>query len=320
MKGSHSIIVEDKKLRYEFTIKRNITVIRGDSATGKTTLIEMIAGYQRAGSSSGVSISCDCPLVVAYEDDWSYRIKANPGSIIFVDEDNHFTATKEFAETVKQSDNYFVLVTRNNLSSLPYSVTEIYGIRTSSHYAGLRQVYHELYPLYGNQLKITAKSNTCILVEDSNSGYDFFTNVFSVKQIKVLSAAGKSNVLGFLLRLNEPCVVIADGAAFGPEIDRIMSLIMTGRKIMLYLPESFEWMILSSGIIFDPEIKDMLKHPEDYIESEKFFSWERYFTSLLAEKTEGTYLSYRKSTLNPSYLSDAIKNKIIDVMPNDIKK
>ena len=38
MTGTYHIIVEDDNLIYEFDILRNITVLRGDTATGKTTL------------------------------------------------------------------------------------------------------------------------------------------------------------------------------------------------------------------------------------------------------------------------------------------
>ena len=36
MKGAYELTVQNKRIHYQFTIKRNITVIRGDSATGKT--------------------------------------------------------------------------------------------------------------------------------------------------------------------------------------------------------------------------------------------------------------------------------------------
>lgn len=149
MKGSYSITVENKRLRYDLEIRRNITIIRGDSATGKTTLINMLLNYQRSGEASGISVRSNCPLVVAEEDDWQYRISSNPGSIVFIDECNHFIVTEEFAKTVKESDNYFVLILRDDLPNLPYSVEEIYGLRTSEKYAGLKKVYHELYNLYG---------------------------------------------------------------------------------------------------------------------------------------------------------------------------
>ena len=42
MKGKHRIVVSTKRQKYEFELRRNLTILRGDSATGKTTLIEMI--------------------------------------------------------------------------------------------------------------------------------------------------------------------------------------------------------------------------------------------------------------------------------------
>lgn len=59
MKGSHRIIVESKKIKYDFTIKRNITILTGDSGSGKTVLIELIRDYRRYGSDSGV-LFCNC--------------------------------------------------------------------------------------------------------------------------------------------------------------------------------------------------------------------------------------------------------------------
>ena len=49
MKGKHHIVIESARLKYEFDIKRNITIIRGDSATGKTTLIELLEDYRGGG-------------------------------------------------------------------------------------------------------------------------------------------------------------------------------------------------------------------------------------------------------------------------------
>ena len=49
MRGSHRIIVQNKRIRYEFVIKRNLTILQGNSATGKTTLIEMIQEYYENG-------------------------------------------------------------------------------------------------------------------------------------------------------------------------------------------------------------------------------------------------------------------------------
>ena len=42
MRGKHRIVIKNNRLHYEFEIKRNITIIQGNSATGKTTLINML--------------------------------------------------------------------------------------------------------------------------------------------------------------------------------------------------------------------------------------------------------------------------------------
>ena len=43
MKGRHHIVIESERLKYEFDIKRNFTVIQGESTTGKTTLVELLS-------------------------------------------------------------------------------------------------------------------------------------------------------------------------------------------------------------------------------------------------------------------------------------
>lgn len=70
-------------------------------------------------------------------------------------------------------------------------------------------------------------------------------------------------------------------------------------------------MILNAGVVQEKEIMEILKEPEKYIESQKYFSWERFFTNLLIEKTDGTYMKYQKSKLNPVYLHEKNKRMIL---------
>ena len=82
-------------------------------------------------------------------------------------------------------------------------------------------------------------------------------------------------------------------------------------EVKCYLPESFEWLILKSGMIDGKLIQDILEHPEDFIESREYFSWERFFTALLAEHTRDSRLRYSKNQLNPAYLHEKIKQAIL---------
>ena len=106
-------------MQYKFTIRRNITVVCGDSATGKTTLIEMIQEYNNNGSDSGVSISCDKECVVLSGRSWQQDLKRISGAIVFIDEGNRFMLTDEFAQAIKKTDNYYVLITRECLPNIP---------------------------------------------------------------------------------------------------------------------------------------------------------------------------------------------------------
>lgn len=315
MKGSYNIVVSNAKVRYDFTIRRNITIIKGDSATGKTTLVEMIREYYEAGESSGIELRCKKACQVLSGRNWKTLLDTIHDHIVFIDEDNAFLPTNEFAEAVRESDNYYVIVTREGLPNLPYSVDEIYGIRESGKYASFKQIYNEFYHIYGkNDLKNPVKAKT-VLVEDSNSGYEFFANLKMKSGCRVISAGGKSNIFAELMKDPEhDILVIADGAAFGPEMDRIMKLVVRKKGIILYLPESFEWLILTSGLIADKNLNGILDRPENFIESSQYFSWERYFTELLVSLTKDSWLKYSKRKLNEVYLHKDISSKIIKQM------
>ena len=314
MKGKYSVFVQNNRLRYEFTISRNITIIRGDSATGKTTLLDLLNAYDRDGDSSGVLVKCDVPCVVIGGQRWEENLQFIHNSIVFIDECNRFVKSEDFAVRVKESDNYFVIVTRDDLPNLPYSVKEIYGIRESGKYAGLKQVYNEFYCLYGEVADSELAQESLVIAEDSNAGFEFFSGLCDEK-VECISANGKSNVFKALQEHREERVlVIADGAAFGCEMEKVMQLIKIGRRIVLYLPESFEWLILNAGIFDDSELKAILNAPSEYVDSKEFFSWERFFTDLLVKKSRGTYLQYNKRSLNKAYLQEKIKNKIVDNM------
>ena len=314
MKGIHKVVVGTKYLKYEFELRRNLTIIRGDSATGKTTLVDMIRTHMNDGESGPVTLNCDKGCYVVEGNLWKGQLDNLQDSIVFIDEGNEFVKTKDFARAIQQTDNYYVIVTREGLPALPYSVEEVYGIRTSGKYGTLKRSYHSFYRIYPDSTTEKIKPEK-ILTEDSNSGYQFFDAVCTEHQMQCDTANGKSNVFSYLkVHKDEKILVIADGAAFGPEMDRVLQLVQTRKNLALYLPESFEWLILSSGILKDAETTQILQTPSGYIDSKEYFSWERYFTALLTEKTAGTYLNYTKKTLNEAYLRDGVKNAILGQM------
>ena len=206
------------------------------------------------------------------------------------------------------------MITRENLYTLPYSVEEIYGIHCSGKYHDTKKAYQQLYRIYSNYQSLPVKPEK-IITEDSNSGFEFFKAVGKENGINCECAGGKSNIFHMLEQTEEKKIcVIADGAAIGPEVDRLYQYASRRDNIYLYFPESFEWLILSSGLIEGKELQDILENPEVYIDSRTYFSWERFFSHLLTEKTRNTYLQYSKSKLNEVYLHEKNREMILKVI------
>ena len=314
MKGKHRIIIQNRSLHYEFDIRRNITIIQGDSGTGKSTLIDMLRAYDNLGDSSGISLSCDVPCRVLEGRDWETILRNNPGVIFFTDEENSFIHTEEFARAIRDTDNYYVLITRENLYELPISVEEIYGIHNAGRYHNTERVYQQFYRIYSEEEVLPVRPEK-LIVEDSNAGYDFFHSLGMERSIECISSGGNAQIYGMIdpSETKEVCI-IADGAAFGAQMNRVYKRIRSLKNYHLYLPESFEWIILMSGLIDGNEVKARLEKPEEYADSLDYFSWEQFFTDVLISYTEDDYLKYRKNKLNEVYLHSANREKILRVI------
>ena len=127
MVAQHSIMVQTGRgIQYKFDIHRKYTVIRGDSASGKTTLVRLI---DDASVRKTASLSCDVPCVVLPELNWELNLSAISQTIVFIDEDHPALAEGEkLASLMKQSDNCFVIISREKMPWIPYSYREIYVI------------------------------------------------------------------------------------------------------------------------------------------------------------------------------------------------
>ncbi len=318
MKGRYHIIIQNRRIKFELEVKRNITIIRGDSATGKTTLMNLIEANERLGDESGVDIFCERKCKTINNSNWEDVINQSSECVIFADEDTSSVKTRDFAEKIKGSDNYYVIITRENLPNLPYSVEEIYGIHNSGKYSDIRQTYNSLYNLYTfNDADKTFPIDVA-LIEDTNSGFEFFKSSVD-PNIECISAVGKSKINKLVSNnKGKHILVIADGASFGPEIGDLYLYMKTNPDVAAYLPESFEWLVLASGLIDGNRIADIIDKPESYIESSKYFSWENYFTGLLVEETKDTFMQYSKSHLNSAYLNNRARNAILSVISNKV--
>ena len=107
--------------------------------------------------------------------------------------------------------------------------------------------------------------------------------------------------------------MIADGAAIGPEMEALVSRQeLSLGKIALFLPESFEWIILQSGTVCRTDIRE-LTEPWEYADSSEYLSWEQYFTQLLCDLTRNDRVKKcAKNQLGDYYLQDKIQKKLLE--------
>lgn len=315
MKGKVAFSVKNKHISFRFGLERNITVITGDSGTGKTKLINMVRAYSEEGKNSGVTLKCDKNCVVLEGNSWELQLEKIRNSIVFVEESTKFLPTYEFAKTIQNTDNYYVFVTRESLPQIPYSIDSVKQIVKNESKPKIEKIYKNV-----GIKDITRSKYDVIIVEDSGAGFQFFTKMGEKWETACVSANGKSNILNKLNSQNaKNILIVADAAAFGSEIRDLIQFIKTSdKKIDLFLPESFEWLILKSAIFkSDITVQQTLENPADYIESREFFSWEMFFTYLLVtESKDRPNLQYskNKSKLPAGYLTETNSDSIIKAM------
>ena len=295
MIGKYDIEVVTRKVDYQLTVERNITILSGNSATGKSTLYRAIKQFENDGRASGIKLTCDRPCVILEGKNWENDLKEIKQSIVFVDEGAKFINTEEFATAIKKSDNYYVLITRQDLGNLPYSIHEIYELDTNR--IGNRMFCKQQQIYKSNNIAQNAIISK-IVTEDSKTGYEFYNEYAKTHNIQCEHADGKTNVSKKIVNKNnsQTTLIIVDGAAYGSEMNNTMILINSIPGYILFTPESFEWLLLNSNILNEPYITEVLKAPYNYIESSEFFSWEKYFTDLLNKATkESNIMPYNKS-------------------------
>lgn len=274
MTGKYDIKVSNNKFTYTLTISRNITIIKGDSATGKSTLIQLIDDYYRTKGRGDVQIVSDIPLYVLSDPNlWKVSLSQIPASIVFIDEElAEVYKSGDFASFIKNTEHYYVIVTRENLYMLPYSIDEIYYMKESGEYIDAKHVYNELHRVYSRNNfpgKITPSK---VVIEDSNSGYQFFVHAFHNGRERCVSAGGNANVTETVMEnLSDLTLAIVDSAAFGAYMSEFDEYVEKNEQLALYAPESFEYLILDSGIVKMKDLRKMIDQPNDYVESNRLF-------------------------------------------------
>lgn len=282
----------------------------GEGATGKTILCDLIFEHNNRNTQGiTVNVTRGATIQNLTADLFHADVlkQHNKGNRIFIlDEDEPFVSSNDFAVQVKESGCYFILINRDNLPQISCSTKEIYQLEhLDKRFITTRQMYPNTH--YGKLVDLKY-----FLTEDTRSGKQFFSRVFT--DAKVIGAGGRSRIKQKLLnsiQKNEYPIVIADGAAFGFNINEILPLVEC-TNCLLIIEESFEYVLLKSGIIHPNKLTTVnLDSPN--VDSHYFTSWEKYYEDLICKLTAEDYHPYKKEDLHYEYTIPKHAKAILDV-------
>lgn len=285
--------ITNPKVIFDLQLNRRVTIIRGNSASGKTWMREIVRALDTVSF-----VDCERKVLVAptvMEGRELETLSQYSGALFLIDEDTKYALTRRYAEAVMEND-IWVVITAREVVNYPYSADEVYELRTSGKVKRLSKFYTE--PV--NKHRYRDK----ILTEGSGGGKTFFTRL----GYKAKSAGGKDNISNCL---EDNMLVVFDKAAIGYIYDRLYAGATVLGTLDLVEPESFEWVLLHSEIFSRlPIVGSILRSPEEH-GANNYKTWENFFTQSLSDllsKYQG--VNYSKGTLSGCFTDDCcVKQK-----------
>ena len=256
--GRHHVTIITPELEYDFSINSKLSFIIGDSASGKTTLYELVNSYINS-KNLDIEISSDLTPTLLTKADWDDK-KYPDNKLVFIEEGGGFIQTLQFSEFVKYSNNYFVIIDRTDLKQLAFSYKNIYKISSVNNKYYLVPAYDFDYIINSNQCF------TEVYTEDTNSGKEFFDFVL---ETGCKSTEGKDNIQSYILdfksRKNEYPLFIMDGCGVGSCIQSIYLEVLESNSSILLI-DSFEYLLLKADLFdgYKSNLKDIMSNLDEY--------------------------------------------------------
>lgn len=279
------ISVGTKRMLYELEFFGKYNILCGDSGNGKTTLHQLLT--QRLVSSKGIKFKADVEIYPVQKLDSVEILGKYKNALLVIDENAVMLNRPDFSKAVKESENYFLIISRRNFDFLPISVDNYYKLVMEN------SVTHNV-PIFPRFKVNKFTGIDKIVTEDSVSGKKFFEEYFP--DFEVDSAHSKSELAYYINNKysgDERLLVVYDAAAFAYSANAFFEAIK-GKSIQILDWESFENFILRQKVFnVVLEQKDCTCVWE---------SLEEYSTKKLSELVEG----YSKSSL-----PRCIKNKSV---------
>ena len=130
-------------ISYEIEFNRKVTIIQGDSGTGKSKIIETRnemwdTGLGEIYTSNNIPVS-----VIENIPDWERILDVDETRLFIVDEDCNFVMSNRFADIVHRSRSYFIIINRDPIKGLNYSYKDIYEMKNSGKFNRTIRKYND---------------------------------------------------------------------------------------------------------------------------------------------------------------------------------
>lgn len=231
--------VESKRAKYFFKFYGKYNIITGDSGTGKTTFYKMIAAKE-AGNGM-IKLKSDLPIHAVGMNETEFSLTQYKNYILVIDEECVLLKKDDIASILKESPNYFLIITRKELDYLPVSIDNY-------HYISINGKNHELCTHYPRFRETEFQHINSIVTEDRRSGHSFFEEYYP--SLTKEPANSKSEITKHLkdnYRSLRGVLIVYDASAFAFNAKSFFDYVKnTPVKILDW--ESFEHFILKQEL------------------------------------------------------------------------
>lgn len=347
LSGVYRIKFKSGRLTYDLTIKDKVTFINDYSATGKTNLVNAIELSNKIRSKFKIDVyeykssnngeynftQCDKKLNTISGDieTLEYTLNINNvnspyyNRIVFVDEDITLYSSKYFSKAI--SENYpahFVIISRSisNYGFLSFSIDSIKILYNNKQNKTL--TLENKYDIDNFKAYNSVKDVTHIITEDEGSGNLFYKSF--VDKGNCIAAKSKFKICStvnnvYNINNDISIMVVVDKCAYGCHIEDLLSIIGANKKIFLFSPRSFEFLLLQHNYFSNiTELNDIKQNIYVYIDGNEELYWEKllHYYIELVNNSFNRKLSYSKTNLSIDFLSDKFKEYIYYTYLNSI--
>ena len=133
------IRVQRGKVVYDLDLRRSVSVIKGNSGSGKSLLVKCVSEYMASGVNSAVTIECERKVecILSEPPDYETYIKEHKDSVIILDKNIQFNGDrKSLLKGLKDAGAWLLLISRKDLECAADSV---YHVKQNGDYRTLTE-------------------------------------------------------------------------------------------------------------------------------------------------------------------------------------